>query len=374
MNKIKIMIYGGEISMKKVMVHAVTKLNLGDDLFLDLLFKRYPKTKFILSTHKNYKKYYKKYNNISIHSTSNIVFRGMNFLMRKLGQRVYTQKRLAKKCDASIHIGGSIFQQKAHWKNQIKNRKTLLIENQPYYVLGANFGSYTDPQFHEEYFNLFKSYKDICFRDSYSCDLFKELPNVRKADDIVFSLKNDFQLESERKIVISVIKPSFRPYLKNRDYEYYDKIKDIAVNYVKDGYDVVLMSFCKAEGDEKAIEKVKSMIPEEYISKIKSHKYYGDIDKALNEIASASAIVATRFHAMILGWVYNKPTFPIAYNEKMFNVMKDVSYDGKYVNFDNLDTFTYEDYQINSYLKIIDITMQIKDSEKHFKALDDFLM
>src|SRR5699024_1782034 len=221
--------------MKKVMVHAVTKLNLGDDLFLKILFERYPNTNFIISVHNKYKKHYDIYDNTSIHSSSNIVSRATNFFMRKFGQHVFMQKSIAKNCDASIHIGGSIFQQKETWKTQLKNRKSLLIENQPFYVLGANFGSYTESKFYEEYFNLFKGYEDICFRDDYSYNLFNELSNVRKAADIVFSLNYDVPLTNNKKVVISVIKPSFRPYLANKDYEYYEKIKEISINYINDG-------------------------------------------------------------------------------------------------------------------------------------------
>jgi len=359
--------------MKKVMVHAVTKLNLGDDLFLKILFERYPNTNFIISAHNMYKKYYAIYDNTSVHSSSNIVSRGINFFMRKFGQHVFIQKSIAKKCDISIHIGGSIFQQKVNWKSQLKNRKSLLIENQPFYILGANFGSYTESKFYEGYFNLFKKYADICFRDDYSYNLFSKLSNVRKAADIVFSLNYDAPLTDDKKVVISVIKPSFRPYLMNRDHEYYEKIKEISINYIKDGFDVVLMSFCKAEGDEEAIKEIANMIPERYEESIKVHKYYGDINSALKEISSASAVIATRFHAMILGWLYEKPTFPIAYNDKMFNVMEDVGYEGKYIGFDNLDRLTFEDYRIRNDMYITNISKQVKNSEEHFNVLDKFI-
>lgn len=356
------------------MVHAVTKINLGDDLFLDILFKRYPNTTFVLYVRKKYHPFYKKYPNTKVYSSTNIINRGLNYFMRKLGKHAFVQRKIAINCDVSIHIGGSIYQQKANWVDILHNRKALLIKNQPFFVLGANFGAFTDETFYDEYLRLFRKYEDICFRDDYSYNLYQKLPNVRKAADIVFSLKYDFNIKVKNKVVISIIKPSFRPYLKKYDFNYYQKIKEIAINYVKEGYEVVLMSFCKAEGDEMAINEVLDIIPEEYIHKIKTHKYYGDIDKALKEIASSSAIIATRFHAMILGWVFKKPTLPIAYNEKMTNVMKDVNYTGKFFDFDNLNDLTKEHYQIEFIPRIDNITKQIFDSEKHFNKLDRLLL
>lgn len=359
--------------MKKVMVHAVTKLNLGDDLFLKILFERYPNTNFVLSVSDQYKKNYDAFENTIIYSSSNSFNRLTNFLMRKLGKHVYKQRKIAQMCDASIHIGGSIFQQKSNWKNQLKNRIAFSIKNQPFYVIGANFGSYKDESFYNEYYKLFKEYEDICFREEYSYNLFKELNNVRKADDVVFSLEEKIKVTDEKKVVISVIQPSFRPYLENQDQVYYEKIKDITINYVKDGYEVVLMSFCEAEGDEVAIQSIQKIIPIEYVNNVRAHKYYGDIEAALTEVASASAIIATRFHSMILGWIYGKPTIPISYNDKMFNVMKDVGYKGKYINFDNLNELVYEDYRIQSNMEIIDISKQKSSSEKQFYKLDQFL-
>ncbi len=36
--------------------------------------------------------------------------------------------------------------------------------------------------------NMLSDVEDVCFRDKYSYNLFKELPNARQAADIVFSM------------------------------------------------------------------------------------------------------------------------------------------------------------------------------------------
>ncbi|OQP08346.1 polysaccharide pyruvyl transferase family protein, partial [Geobacillus thermoleovorans] len=94
---------------------------------------------------------------------------------------------------------------------------------------------------------------------------------------------------------------------------------------------------------------------------------------ALDVIAGSSFVVATRFHAMILGWVYNKPVFPIAYSNKMINVMKDVGFKGSYVDFNDLNSLEPEEVFRSMESNFVDISQQIKSSEKQFQKLDEYL-
>lgn len=236
---------------------------------------------------------------------------------------------IANRCDAIVHIGGSIFMQRGNWNGLKDERRTEV--KKPYYVLGSNFGPYQDEKFYTDHYELFKKYTDICFRDTHSYELFKELNNVRLADDIVFQLKSKDRIKMEEKVMISVIKPSFRKNLEHYDDIYYKKIKDLTVSFINRGYSVVLMSFCEAEGDKEAIEKILSIIPENISSNIQKYYYKHDIEQALDVIASSAFVVATRFHAMILGWVYNKPVYPIAYSRKMNNVMENLNFKGSYI-------------------------------------------
>src|SRR5699024_11469484 len=105
-------------------------------------------------------------------------------------------------------------------------------------------------------------------------------------------------------LVISVIKPSYRECLNGYDESYYKKIKDITIYYINKGYTVTLMAFCVKEGDKEAIDEILKLIPNNLLKHVNSFLYQYNITEALNIIASSTLIVATRFHAMILGWVY----------------------------------------------------------------------
>ncbi|QGH36256.1 hypothetical protein GI584_20400 [Gracilibacillus salitolerans] len=362
--------------MKKVMIYAYSNLNLGDDLFIKLLCERYTNTQFLLYAPKGYKKLFEDLQNISIFPSDTLLVKVGNFIFRVLKvNRPFLRTKIAKKCDAAVNIGGSIFMQVNNWKNQFENKEGMQIKNKPFYLLGANFGPFIDSEYFLAYKNLFSKYTDICFRDSYSYELFKDLPNVRLADDIVFQLKEDLKIKEEKNnVVISVIRPSVRKQLENYDEIYYKKIKDTIIYLNEKGYYVTLMSFCEKEGDKEAVEEILELLPDRNKIKVKKHYYKYNIKEALQTIANSKFVVATRFHAMILGWVFNKPVFPIVYSQKMTNVMKDVGFDGLYTDFNQLENLDVADVYKGMQLNLIDVSKQAKKSEQHFMQLDKYLL
>ncbi|QNU20462.1 polysaccharide pyruvyl transferase family protein [Geobacillus thermoleovorans] len=361
--------------MKKVMIYAYTNFNLGDDLFIKILCERYPQTQFVLYAPGNYKKCFREINNLKILSSDSLGVRGFNFILRNLKiHPSFFRSLVAKNCDAAVYIGGSLFIQGKNWRNQIENLRSMRIDKKPFFLLGANFGPFTNMDFYLQHKEIFKGFTDICFREKYSYSLFEDLPNVRVASDIVFQLRREnIHRQTKNQVIISVIKPSIREYLSGYNEVYYRKIKDIAIYFIKKGYDVILMSFCKNEGDSEAVKNIMKLIPKEYLDKVIEYSYQLNIDKALDVIAGSSFVVATRFHAMILGWVYNKPVFPIAYSNKMINVMKDVGFKGSYVDFNDLNSLEPEEVFRSMESNFVDISQQIKSSEKQFQKLDEYL-
>lgn len=361
--------------MKKIMIYAYTSFNLGDDLFIKELCHRYPHVQFYLYSNPKYKSNFKHLKNINIIANTNLLYRGTNFLLRNLNINLTVEDILARQKNAIIYIGGSIFMQLKGWEKKFNRIKSVLKSHTPFFIIGANFGPYTDKEFVDGYRSLFRKMKGISFRDRYSYNLFKDLPNVTLADDVIFQMDTkQYQADIEDDyIVISVIKPSIRKHLEGYDEIYYEKIKDISIEFAKKGHKVILMSFCEREGDVEAINSVKSLIPEKYKDYIEEYKYKHDIDGALNIIAQSKYVVATRFHAMILGWVFKKPVFPIAYSDKMTNVIKDIDFKGSYVDFHSLKSLNpklvYDSMETNT----VDISEQRAGAEKHFAKLDDYL-
>lgn len=356
--------------MKKIFVFAYTNFNLGDDLFIKILCERYTDTKFILCAPKDYRKNFDYLNNLVVIPSDSFVIKIVNYILLKL-LNISIREIIANTCDGIVNIGGSIFMQSENWKKKIKRRKKVL--KRPFFLLGCNFGPFTDENYYTEYKEIFKSYTDVCFRDRYSYELFKELKNVRYASDIIFQLKKNKFKQENNEIAISVIKPSFRKELKNLDRAYYDKIRDIIIYFSNCGYKINLLSFCKNEGDEEAIEEILKILPDTYVNNVEKIFYRNNINDILNVIGTAKYIIATRFHSMIIGWVYNKPVFPIIYNKKMTNVIKDIQFKGESIDIQNISELTVEDLISNMSSEPFDVSYQISDAEKHFAKLDIFL-
>lgn len=347
--------------MKKVHLHAVTVVNLGDDIFLDMILNRYPNVKFYLFTNqKEYKKILnykncKLYTNKIIYILKKIIFNSNFFHI--------------KKNFIHVSIGGSIFgeiKNKLYWRlNKFENDYKGY---QKYYILGCNFGPwYTEKYLKLHHDKVFKNANDVCFREKQSYELFKDLKSVRYKPDIVFSLNTlNINKKIEKKVVFSIIKPSFRENLKNYDAIYKRKIIEMIYCFYKKGYSITLMSFCKLEKDEEFINEIIKSIN----INVEKYFYIGNISESLQVLASSEYIVATRFHAMILGILFEKKVLPIVYSDKTLHVLNDLNFNSPYIKIKELQNFDISK-NFSSICKYSgDLQKLILNAELQFAKLD----
>lgn len=350
--------------MSRVFLEMYLRKNLGDDLFLQIIASRYPQIIFDVAT---------KNDNISGLNLPNVHGLGVTGrVLNRFKNKIYKTKLDAnKKHLAKIILGGSMFIEQRKTKKRLVDELNTryLKKGIPLFVLGANFGPYRNQFYFDEYKKVFSRAKDVCFREKYSGKLFEDLKNVRVAPDIVFGLNTEKyeKIPRERKVVISVINLETRNGLKEKLVEYENAILNIADHYEEKGYEIVLMSFCKGEGDEVAIERI---LEKTKGKKIRPYYYRGNIDEALTEIASSEIIVGTRFHSVILGLVFNKKILPIIYSNKTNNMLDDLGFNGKVLEIKNIEKLSkIEDYVSED----INIDKQRKQSEEHFRELDKFI-
>ncbi|MBS5938009.1 polysaccharide pyruvyl transferase family protein [Clostridium sp.] len=352
--------------MKNILVKAYLVKNFGDDLFLKVLFDRYNKTNWIIDTNdKEYKEIFNKYNNVNIIKSS--FFK----ILRKLNlHNIYYRKY-----DAVIYIGGSIFMQLDIWKKQYKEKVILfnLFKDKPKYILGANFGPFKDKVFFEKHRELFNKCKDICFRDEYSYDLFKDLENVRMAPDIVFQVKPTYVDKIKNSIGISLINLKNRDKLSEYNDKYKNKIKEVVEELIDNGKLITFFSFCEEEGDKEVIEEILDIIDDNYKGLINIENYNGNIDEFLSKFERMENIIGTRFHACILSQVFSQGLYPLIYSDKTYNVLSDIGLDKEYLYIKNI-----EELSSKRILKVInDNKIQDRkiciEAEKHFEVLDNYI-
>ncbi len=344
----------------KVFLKAYINKNLGDDIFIDMLSRRYPNTTFLIDSKAQY------FNN------KNLEFYNKNIFKKVIGKILYYisfkkvnyETLMSLKCNLSILIGGSMFIE--------KNSPPLPKLKKPLYIIGSNFGPYKSAKYLKRQKKLFSQASDVCFRDKKSYELFNELSNVRYSTDIVFSYTNpNIKIKSNKEVIFSIIDCDFKEKELGKNYreKYENTILNLINFFHQKKYEITLMSFCKAQGDENAIERI--------IKRCKfdvNHYYYdGNIEEAINIIASSSIVVGTRFHANILGLLYGKSILPIAYSDKTINILNDLNYKGKILDIRTLDKFNVSlltDYDLEYK---IDISKQVKLAEKHFQNIDEIL-
>jgi colanic acid/amylovoran biosynthesis protein len=364
--------------MKKIYLRCVYRKNLGDDIFIYLLCNRYANSFFtlnysganIVTPIENLKVININFNIYRIFRKISSIFNKRNFL-ETLALKYF-------KIDSIILIGGSLFMEPKNYRYDLKdvNLKWYDKINKDSYIIGANIG----PVYSETYIKnmkeqVFAKSKDICLRDAKSYEYVKELSNVRYASDIVFSLdvSKYLNINEEKKVIISVIDLIKKArQIKNPNLEKYEEcICCLIESFINKGYKVELMSFCKEEGDEIAINRILSN--SKYSSQVSKYFYDGDIYDAIRELSTAKVIVGTRFHANILGLILNKTILPISYNDKTINMLNDLNFKGKIIDINDMDNFdsnsiTYEDLNYK-----LDVSFQKKDAERHFEVLDKVL-
>lgn len=363
--------------MKRIFVDIYMAFNLGDDLFLDILARKYPNCEFTLNyVGNNYDEFISHYENLN---------RRKYTIFNKIGQRlnvieyINNYERVAKEHDALIFIGGSIFREEDYHQSLYKDRMKLVKDfkdrNKAVFILGANFGPFMSEQFYIDYLEFFKQCDDVCFRDLYSYNLFKNLSQVRYAPDIVFQMNIERYKTSiiKNRVGFSIIDVRHKKGLS----EYYDSYIESTVKSIElltdKGYECYLMSFCEEEGDLEIINTIKSSLTTRTSEKIKIYDYKGNIDEAIRLIATFEMLVAARFHANIIALLLGIGLLPVVYSKKTSEMLGDIKMDKILINMNELHLQYDESTIKSSFNNKTDLASISNDAENQFKKLNEFL-
>ena len=307
-----------------ILIAGYWEKNLGDDCFLDIFAKRYPDSTIYILTQKKYRKFYQT-SQIRVICYDSLLYRIINMILRMLKQPSLYYVMTGRKCDTAVILSGSYFMEESGWKRHLQNLTAMNKRVKKTFVIGTNFGPFHSEEFVNEYRKFFAMCTDVCFREQYSFELFKDLPQVRMAPDIVLGL--DIQPRAkERRVILSVIDCNKSAQLAEYQQVYLEKMIRFAQYYLALNYSVTLFSFSEKQGDLRVCKLIAEQINEDRLE-IYDHT---DVATSLDKLNRAEIIIATRFHAMILGWVMDSKVIPIVYSKKMSNVIKDLGYTGEF--------------------------------------------
>lgn len=370
---------------KVAIVFVFLSNNLGDDLFVKQLCLRYPNVDFYASVPNEV--------NPVLSALENLHFtKEMNDFFKEYELPVVSSKcrEYFAQFDGCLFLGGSIFMQhNQNWHGKLRNFSNRVGLNKKCYIVGANFGPYTDPNFLNKFGAMLSRATDVCFRDKQSVALFPDANNIRYAPDVLFGYKHR-SVPTKAKVAISVIDPAwaYRPVnqlnrIRPHTTEYLEKITAICSVLKQRGYDITLLSFCQKQGDMRMANLIESRCLLNGITDINVLDYDGNADVILDELASSEAVIATRFHAMILGFVLGKPVYPIIYDAKQKNVLHDLHFDGMRTMLEDISSVDPEEVVDslldkncgNGYNAIKGIIEKaIKESDMQFAGLDALLL
>jgi colanic acid/amylovoran biosynthesis protein len=363
--------------MKKIFVDVYLMFNLGDDLFLDILVKRYPNCQFTVNyLGKNYDEFLSRYSNVKRRNYT---------LLNKIGQKlkvtdsITNYDKVSEEHDALLFIGGSIFREENYQKELYNDRLKMVEEfkkrNKPTFVLGANFGPCKTENFYKQYYKLFGMCEDVCFRDTFSFELFKSIKQIRHSPDIVFGLDiSTYKKDINSNIVgFSIVNLNHKDNISNYENEYIESTVNSIEMLISKGYRCCLLSFCEKEGDLETINKIKSFLSPNILKYVSTYEYKGNIEETISLISTFRLLVAARFHANILALMLGVGILPIIYSNKTLNMLKDIGLSDLYIEMKNLKLQAQEDMVKKAFENKMNIEKLTSKSVQQFKFLDYFI-
>ena len=318
---------GKKLKHKKIFILAYARCNLGDDLFIYMLLKKYPNNQFYIHIKDpEHAKLFEQFSNITI-------------IPEK--ERALTKEN-AKEYDQYIYVGGSIFMEGGVVYNISEQFLDFIKEckknNIPFNYISSNFGPAYTKQYVELAKKVYQNCTDICFRDKNSYNSFKEILTVRYAPDLAFCCPIRDEIKKPSTVGISVIDLLIRKPLKEKELIYYKMLVNNIVDYINLGKEIYLFSFCKYEGDERAIQKLLKMLPTEYKKHVHTVYYHGNLEEFLTIYQSMEYIICSRFHAMILYVIMGQRCRILSYSNKIDYVIEDLQlFKQKILRFEELE-------------------------------------
>ena len=339
-------------------------MNLGDDLFLNILFKKYSDINFSVYCEKKYSKALTCLKNVSIYETP---------------MHEYLENH---SFDGVVFIAGSVFMQPENYSKKSPTNfqffkeiaKEYKKKNKPFFYISCNFGPYTNHDYYKQAKNYLKICTDVCFRDKYSFNLFKDINSIRYSPDAALSYNYLKFKKIENSVGISIIEPSIRWYIdQNKKEDYYNFLKNNIIYLITEGKEIYLFSYCEFEGDVIAQKELLEIIPKEYHSKINLLNYEGNLESYLKKYGEMEYALCGRFHSMILSLIFGHKYFTCAYSDKTTNVMNDFKIKDQFVKYEEINP--EEIIPLNSYKKTNSFKkMFLKyKAKKQFKAFDKWL-
>ena len=290
--------------MTRVLVYAYCGNNFGDDLFVDMLVKRYPEATFdLLCPDWSHIRAFQGHPRVNI-----------------IGLRGFRSE--AAKFDAFVMIGGSMFQQVRGWWRAWGYLASLLLITKlsdiPAVALGLSFGPARTQLFIAANRLLLRKFSWVSMRDRRSIEQVG-LPAIRCFPDLAFAIPRTAGGKAPGLVGVSVM--DFGPGVTMPGYRQY--MTELVTGLTKQ-LTVKLFSFQEDAGinDAAVIESVLASLPAEAKHRVSVSRYLTDPLVLAAEIQACESFVATRLHSLILAARGGAEVAVIRYHSKIANLIE----------------------------------------------------
>lgn len=353
---------------KNVAVRYYDSQNLGDDLLVYIASNRYSDPFFVSPITK--RKVFQEEENVKQAQGFALFFTYK--VLRKFFRKT-CMPQYGYNIDLLLYIGGSIFiegKNPKKWRCEEKFYEGLTI---PYYILDPNVGPYETSEFLNVVIRILAAAKDVCLRDNKSYSLVQNLPNTRVSTDVAFLLDTEPYKETghEKRAIFSLI-DGYRKFDSEIAGRYETEVRKMTIQLINRGYDITYMSFCKYEGDEVVNARIMASLPKEMQRRVNKFNYSGNIREALSLISTSELIIASRFHASVLGLVFGKKVLPMAYSDKTVDILTDIEFPGTVIDIRKMKDFDSQTVDFDS-IPIMDASPLRELAEVQFQELDKIL-
>jgi colanic acid/amylovoran biosynthesis protein len=305
-----------------ILLKAYTRLNVGDDLFISIITRRFPKARFVLDGEDSvgYKRFIKEIPNLDGFAGHSLTYRAM----RRLGRAPRADRGIIRRFDAVVYIGGSIFMENTDdrtYENALLDEIAYCRDaGIPYHILSCNFGPYKTDGYIARMRRAFEMCAEVCFRDSASYERFADIPSARLAPDAAFSYGEP--RPEVRRGTLAVVPISYEGRAEGAEYgrRYNKMLAERIREHTQSGGIAEIFCFCRFEGDCAAAEEIARLAG----GNVRIRVYDGGLGELLEAYLSCERVIASRFHAVLLALKYKIPAQVLIYSEKTENLLKDL--------------------------------------------------
>ena len=349
--------------------------NVGDDLLFVTLANRYPHVEFVFIEDQTDGATFAALRNVRRLRKIRYVDGLLQRLRIPLRVNTLRRRRLVKRSQIVVRLGGSLYMEREGWQKNAARDAGLLGARRGTFFLNGNFGPWRSPEFLATYEHIFSGALDVTVRDTASLEQLRAVPQVRLAPDMLFSVPGPDAGDPRGGVVVSMIDLAGREGLSQYREAYEAAIAELVEDLVTlRGERVTLVSFCPHEGDEAAIERVLATVGGRVGEWVSTHYYRGDMDAMLGVLRAADTVLATRFHAMVLGFAFGCRVACVEYSNKLSNALADLDeLDRGWKLADFVGASRSERYERVITLEPASPAAVAERAAGHFAVLDDYL-